>query len=455
MSAPASSPSRKPSRRPAVWHRVSGVFEGTSGRSRLARAASWNVLGGAASRVLSFGAAFIVARALGKPVFGQLGMIQNTFLMVGVFASFGLGMTATRFVSLHRPTAPERAGRVAAMATTGAGVLATLGALGVLLVAPWLAAVALNNAAHAPLLRLAAPMLVLGALQDASQGVLAGLESFRALARVTALAGTVQAVGMIAGAYAGGLPGCLAGIIAGMTVGYLVTRLTLGAELARAGVNPGWTGWRIELPSLTRFALPAMLAGGVVLPANWLVTAMLMHQTTGEDEMGVYNAAHQIRLMILYVPGLVATAGLPVLTHLWGHNSGSEYLRVLRMKLLIGFGVASLVAVPVLASAPWIMAGFGSGFPEGAPVLRVLACAAVITATLNMIGQSLVSEGRMWTGLLLNIVWAGVLVGCSTAWIPRHGALGLAWANLAAFGVHLITVSSYVWHRSRERRQVD
>jgi len=439
-------------RKPPVWNRLAVAFEGTSGRSRLARAASWNVLGGAASRLLSFGAAFVVARALGKSVFGQLGMIQSTFLMVGVFASFGLGMTATRFVSLHRPKAPERAGRVAAIATTGAGILATLGALGVLLVAPWLSAVALNDASLAPLLRLAVPMLVLGALQDASQGVLAGLESFRTLARVIALAGTAQAVGMIGGAYAGGLPGCLVGIIAGMAAGYLFTRLALAAELTRAGLNPTWTGWRVEVPSLVRFALPAMLAGGVVIPANWLVTALLYRQPMGEDQAGLFNAAHQVRLMILYVPGLVATAGLPVLTQLWSHTSGKEYLRVLRTKLAIGFVMAFLIAVPAILAAPWIMARFGNGFAEGASALRVLACAAVITATLNMVGQSLVSEGRMWTGLLLNIVWAAVLISLSFWWIPRHGALGLAWANLAAFGVHLVTVSWYVFHRSRDRQ---
>lgn len=55
--------------------------------------------------------------------------------------------------------------------------------------APWLAKVGLNDADLAPVLRLAAPLLLLGALQDASRGVLAGLEAFRVLARVTAIAG--------------------------------------------------------------------------------------------------------------------------------------------------------------------------------------------------------------------------------------------------------------------------
>ena len=436
--------------RRSAWNGVKARFSGSSGSSRLARAASWNVLGGAASRVLSFAAYFLVARSLGSAVFGQLGMVLNTFLMLGVFASFGLGMTATRFISLHRPTAPDRAGRVAAMAPVGAGLLATLGALMVMIIAPWLAEVGLNNVALTPVLRLAAPLLILGALQDANQGVLAGLESFRALARVTALAGSSLAIGMVAGATLGGLQGCILGMILGMGTGYALTALAVRAEIERLGLSPHLSGWRSEVPSLWRFALPAMLAGGVVLPVNWLAGSLLMHQPSGDEKMGLFHAANQLRVMIMYVPGLVATAGLPVLTHLWSHTTGGEYFRVIRLKVVIGFLTSVMLAIPAMLAAPWIMKGFGAEFAEGVPVLRVLACAAVITATLNMIGQALVSEGRMWTGLLLNFIWATVLIGLCWLWIPGHGALGLAWANLAAFGVHLVTVSLYVLHRSRE-----
>lgn len=436
--------------RRAAWTSIKARYAGSSGSSRLARAASWNVLGGAASKFLSLAASFLVARALGKAAFGQLGMVQLTFLALGVFASLGLGMTATRFISLYRPTSPDRAGRIAAIAPLGAGLLSALGALGVFVFAPWLARVGLNNADLAPVLRLAAPLLLLGALQDASQGVLAGLEAFRVLARVTAIAGAALAVGMIAGAQINGLRGCILGMVIGMTLGYAVTLLAVRAEIGRAGLSPSLSGWAAEIPSLWRFALPAVLGGGVVLPVNWLANSLLIHQPQGDEQMGLFSAAHQMRIVILYVPGLVATAGLPVLTHLWKHTSGNEYFRLIRLKVAIGFITSSLVAIPAILAAPWIMAGFGPGYPDGVPVLRVLAGTAIITATLNMIGQAIISEGRMWTGLLLNFIWAGVLISLSWYWIPSHGALGLAWANLAAFSVHLIAFSVYVLRRSRE-----
>lgn len=415
---------------------------GTAG-GRLARAVSWNIVGGAASRSASLIGSFFVARTLGETGFGQLGMLLTTFTMLGVFASFGLGTTATRFISLCRLQEPERAGRIATFAPAAAGLISLLAVVLVFWSAPWFAKVALNDATLTPMVRWAAPLLLLAALQDATQGILAGLESFRTLARATAVAGCSVAAGMVSGALVGNLRGCLIGMLVGMTAGYLFTAVSTRVELREKGIPLNPDGWMRELPNLWQFAVPAVLAASVVGPVNWLAMALLAHQPGGYPQLGIFSAANQWRNAILYVPTLAAAAGLPILTHLWKNTSQTEYLRLIRLKMLLGFVTSMAVAVPVAVAAPLIMAGYGSGFSEGALVLVVLAGAAVVLATLTMIGQALISEGRMWTGLLLNSLWAIVLLATAFRWIPTQGALGLAWANLAAFGVHLISVSLF------------
>ncbi|HAB16973.1 MAG TPA: oligosaccharide flippase family protein [Verrucomicrobiota bacterium] len=437
----------------AAWGRVRSVFLGSSGRSRLARAISWNIAGGATSRIVTVAGSYVVARCLGEKGFGQLGMVINTFTMLGVFASFGLGMTATRFISIWRTSAPERAGRIAAFAPILAATFALAGMGFVLAEAPWLARAALNAPDLVFVLRLAAPLLLLGALQDVAQGILAGAESFRALARVSAMAGLALALGMMIGAVSFGLPGSILGMVIGMSLGCALSLTTAWWELKRLDIPVRWTKWRSELPTLWSFALPAALSGSVVIPVTWLANAILVHQPGGYDQMGVFNAANQWRNLILYVPTLVASAGLPVLANLWQTAGGSEYLRVLRLKMGLGFVGALAVAVPVMLAAPFIMKGYGRGFSQGTDILIVLAGAAVILATLTMVGQALVSEGRMWTGFLLNCVWAAVLLVLAMRWVPAHGALGLAWANLGAFGVHFVTVSGYFWWSCRTQRR--
>ena len=74
-----------------------------------------------------------------------------------------------------------------------------------------------------------------------------------------------------------------------------------------------------------------------------------------------------------------------------------------------------------------------------------LLLAAAVTATTTVVGQAIISLGRMWWALALNGVWSIVLV--ASAWVWRSdGAIGLARAQLVAYGLHLVT-SGYLAHR--------
>ena len=62
---------------------------------RLAKGVFWSMAGAVISRGLMLIATVLVVRMLGKTVYGELGMIQSTVGMFGVFAGFDLGLTAT------------------------------------------------------------------------------------------------------------------------------------------------------------------------------------------------------------------------------------------------------------------------------------------------------------------------------------------------------------------------
>ena len=69
---------------------------------RLARGVFWSMAGAVISRGLMLAAWVLVARMLGKTGYGELGMIQSTVGMFGVFAGFGLGLSATKHVAEFR-----------------------------------------------------------------------------------------------------------------------------------------------------------------------------------------------------------------------------------------------------------------------------------------------------------------------------------------------------------------
>ena len=96
---------------------------------RLARGVFWSMAGAVISRGLMLAATVLVARMLGKTVYGELGMIQSTVGMFGVFAGFGLGLTATKHVAEFRESDADRAGRIIGLANSTASATGILSAI--------------------------------------------------------------------------------------------------------------------------------------------------------------------------------------------------------------------------------------------------------------------------------------------------------------------------------------
>src|SRR5262245_2899227 len=85
---------------------------GSSLGYRLARGAFWSLVGSLISRGMGMVAGIIVARILGKHDYGQLGIVQSTVGMFGVFAGFGMGLTANKHIAEFKTLDPGRAGRI-------------------------------------------------------------------------------------------------------------------------------------------------------------------------------------------------------------------------------------------------------------------------------------------------------------------------------------------------------
>ena len=150
---------------------------------RMAHGAFWSLLGTVVSRGLSLASSVFVARWLGKESFGEFGVLQATVGMFSVFAGFGMGMTATKHVAELRQSDPSRTGRLIGLSNWVAWVAGGLMTAVLYVFAAPVASGTLAAPHLAPVLRLCAPLLLLGSLNGAQLGALAGFEAFKQLAR--------------------------------------------------------------------------------------------------------------------------------------------------------------------------------------------------------------------------------------------------------------------------------
>lgn len=437
---------------PSAAHPLLERIEGSAIGSRLARGLFWSISGTIISRVLMLCASILVARVLGKAVFGELGMFQSTVGMLGAFAGFGLGLTATKHVAELRQHDPRRAGRIIALSGLFALIAGSLIAILLFIFAPWLAINTINAPELAGILRIGAVMLFLNAINGAQIGALCGFEAFKTIAQVNLFVGIFSCPVLIAGAYLGGLSGTAWALSINFVFNWLLNHFALRREAKRHKVPLTLQGCWQERSILWKFSLPAALGDILVSPINWACAALLVNQPYGYEEMGIFNAANQWFSAFAVLPTILGAVILPILSEKIGkkdtEHSAKTLILITKLNIII---LTPLVLIVGLAS-PYIMGLYGKEFVHGWPTLVVTTLTAALFAIQAPIGHVIAASGRMWLGLTMNLGWGIVLLIC--AYIFLHfGAIGLASARLLSYIVHATWTFGFAFFLIRNQSQ--
>lgn len=420
---------------PSAVHPLFKRIEASDVGSRLARGVFWSVAGSVISRGLMLCATVLVARMLGKTVYGELGMIQTTVGMFGVFAGFGLGLTATKYVAEFRQIDPERAGRIIGLSGLFAMATSSVMALGLLIFAPWLAEHTINAPHLSGILRIGAIILFINGLNGAQTGALSGFEAFKTIAHVNLLVGLISFPALVCGAYFGGLAGAVWALAITLCFNWLFNHLALRKVARRFSVPFSFRGCGREWSVLWKFSLPAVLAGSMVGPVNWACNAMLVNRPGGYGEMGIFSAANQWYALLLFLPGLLGSVVLPILSDQLGQNNTKQSMKTLVLSIKVNLLIViPLVLIASLAS-PYIMSLYGKGFGDGWPTLVVVLITAGLLAVQAPVGQIIAASGRMWVGFAMNMGWALTFI-MSTLLLVDQGSLGLATAKMLSYIIH-------------------
>jgi O-antigen/teichoic acid export membrane protein len=374
----------------------------------------------------------LVARLMGKEVFGELGILLSTFTLLEKLSLFGLGVMATRYVARYREADPARTGRVLGLsivvaAATG-GALALLVCLG----APWIADTVLDRPDLAAMLMVGSGLILLYSVIGVLEGALAGFEAFKSLALVNFIGGIVALPAFVYATWVGGLLGVVSVMVA---VGLFQLGIDFAClqRIARVrGCGVRMKGIFGEVEVLRDFSLPVFLSTQTLFGAEWLGSWLLIRGQGGFVEMGVFSAATRLQQFVSFVPLYVGRALFPALSERHGAGDRAASTRMLKYYILITTGLAGVCALGISLLSPFIMSGYGAAFREGWPVLVVVSLTVVLMPFRWAIEMVYRSAGKVWYELLLNVAWLFVLVAGMLT-LGMRGSLRLSVSILAAF----------------------
>jgi O-antigen/teichoic acid export membrane protein len=421
-------------------------------RARFTTAAFWSIAGAVISRGCVLLASIACARLLGETGFGELGMIQSTVGVFGIFAGLGLGLTATKFVSEFRDSDPERAGQILGLSSVTAIVSGAVMTLALVAASPYLAKHMLRAPQLAMPLALSAGLVFFGGLNGAQTGALIGLEAFRRISAINLWVGLATFFFVMVGTLRYGLRGAVAGFVAALAFNWLLNNVALRQECRRYGIQFQFLNCAKQQHILYRFTLPAFLASVIVGPAIWVCNAMLVNQPDGYARMGLYTAADKWRLLILFIPTSVSGTVLPILSSLYSSGDITGYNKILNANLALHFGLVALPAVAIAIFASPILSVYGAAYRSAWPILMILSFSAIPEALNNILGYAAIVSVSVWWRLWFDILLAATLLGFALWAIPRWAAAGLAGAYAAAFSLTAAGLALFLRGRSPDMK---
>ncbi len=403
---------------------------------RIMSGAFWSVFGTAAGKFFVLVAGIVCANILGTVGYGQLGIVRSTINLFVVFGMAGMGVTASKYIAQYKNTDKEYAGKIASITQLFAVFAGCMASLIVLVFAKSLAASALNAAQLAPEIRVGAILMFVTILNGAQTGILSGFEKFRVVARNTFIASVCEGTLMVLGAWVDGVFGAVLGFGLGYAVLYLCNRYAINSVCRAYEIRQQWKGIRLaDLRVLYQFSLPAALSSLLVMPTYWIVRTLIIRYN-GFGELGVYEAADQWRMIILFVPGALSQIVLPILSNVLEEDGKQSFWKVIWTNIAINAVITTILSLVVLCCGEWLMQLNGKDF-VGSDSITYLAFSTVFSSSAAVVGNAITSRGKVWTGFVFNLAWACMFVGFSL-YALRIGmaSLGVAVALLVAYALH-------------------
>ena len=421
--------------------RIIDRIKGSDIAKRMMQGAFWSFTGTALGKFCVFVTGIVCAQILGKEQFGELGMVRSTIGMFIILGAGGIGVTATRYISSYRKEQKSHAASIYRLSTLFSLCLG-IGSTVLLLVSANFIAVGYLHSAqlYVPLL-IGCGILLMSILNSSENGALAGLENFRAIALNTLLGSLVESAGMIVGAYFFQLEGAIAGFGLGVMALWLANRLSALRSLRKADIDTRWQPvYKEDWHLIWQYSIPATLSALSVTPVFWFLRSMLV-RADDFGELGIFEAADQWKVILLFIPGALSQIVLPILSSITDNH---QFRRTLMANLAMVGGITTLMAVASFLLAPLVMPLYGKAFLSTAP-MAVLATSTIPTAIAQILEMTLYSRDKMWTCLAFNILWGVAAILFAHLFLQQQmGATGLALAVLAAYVVKVVCFAMYI-----------
>ena len=162
-------------------------------------------------------------------------------------------------------------------------------------------------------------------------------------------------------------------------------------------------------------------------------------------EVGVYSAAANIVIMLIFIPQMYVNSIFPVISRFYINSKESLKLAYEKsFKYMFVFGLSIAAGIYVLADKI-ILFLYGKEFSEAVIVLKILAGYSFLKFLNPVTGYTLIAINKQGTRLFGQASAAVINIVLNIIWIPIYGIVGAAMATLITEIIFFLMYSGFIY----------
>lgn len=404
--------------------------------SKLFRDSFWAVFGNGIGNALMLFSGIIIARLLGKELYGEYGIVKTTMFYIASFATLGLGVTSTKYIASLISEKSIHVGNIIRDSISITLIFSGLIAF-ILFISASSLADFLNESSLVIAFKALAIVIIFKAITTTQIGILAGFKNFKTIAINSLLSGFVMLLLCIPLTYKFGLKGSLATLLISQIFNSLINFFSIRKKSKDIPLIKN-VSYKKELIC---FSFPVALQESSFTICNW-AAIMMLTKISSIGEVGLYTASAQWNSIITMIPGLLINV---VLSYLSGSvNLKHLHEKTLKLMLCVNFITTIIPFIIVYFLANFIASFYGDSFSEMPSVLRVLTFSTILEACASVYKSELLALGKTWLLFSIRFVRDFVLVVSVFVLLNytdgKNGAIMYSWAVVIMSVIFLLTL---------------
>lgn len=403
----------------------------------------WTLVGTALGKGLTVLSGIIIAKLLGKEIFGEYGLLKNTLLLIAIFSTMGLGYTSTIFVSNYKQYKENLLYSlikgILTITTIFSGIIAIFTFIFAHQIATYLEDTSLTIG-----LRYLSITIIFNAITTSQIGILAGFKLFKKTAYINIVSGICNFILSIILTYTGGFNGALLALLLAQIINCILNYIILRSQIKNIKSSQ-----KAPLKPILLQSLPIALQEMSLSITSWLSPILLL-KLTNYGEVGIYSAATQWTAIILFIPIVLRNV---TLSHLSSNKNNKQHSRILFTMMGIYILSTFIPATLVILFSNHIMTFYGTSFTGLHSVLLVTCYSTVFNSIYNAFSSEFMSKNKNWYIYGITLFRDGCTLLCTYIFIKIllfDGAFSLGLSTLSMGFITVILCWLFYLHFTKK-----